>query len=279
MNVNRISIVLAIVYRELALFRRNFSEFLAIWLIPIVFSLSIIFLPMSVFSSEAVIHRIEYILETPKRLSLKDVLVYIFTLSAIISLVVAVINDIVQSIHQERHGLEVLQTVLESSSLKSYIIVSSIIKSILVGFLSTIYLAITLCIVMGFNGVLLYIVLALPLMVSAIALGLYSTIIAIPITFYIRVDRPWTIANTLVPALLVGSGLYIPLYLVPLIIKLLAYSSPIPELCELMRLLVFTYLSPKVYLFMVLISMLLLLYLLVTHMFMHITELRVKRYG
>jgi len=169
--------------------------------------------------------------------------------------------------------------VLEATSLKRYLIALSIVKPPIITILSTIYLAIILPLATGLNGLIAYLILLPSVIVSGIALSMYALIIAIPITFYIRMSRPWVIPNTLIPALLAGSGLYIPIYLVPIVIRFIAYTAPIPHECEIIRIVALKGFSPQLFIPITMITILTMVYLSITSPLTYVSDRYVRRGG
>ncbi len=270
------SLVLAILYREFAFFKRLFSEYFVVWFIPLLFSLAVVFLPTTIFERSAVVSRISYILGV--EMSFSEILLYSFAVSAIMSLTITIVNDVIQSLYHEKSTTGVLQLILETTSLRTYIASLSVVKPVLVTILSTLYLAVVLPLVGGFKGLILYAVLLPSLIISGIALGLYSMAIGIVLTFYTRISRPWTIPNTLTPALLAGSGLYIPIHLVPIVIRYIAYTAPIPQECEVIRVLATRGFVPELLLPITMITVLIAIYIAITSPLAHIAD-RGARHG
>ncbi len=227
------SVVLAIAYREFIFFKRFFSEYFLLWVIPLIFSLGIVFLPTTIASRAAVLRRFSTVVGGS--FSFTELLTYALCMSAIMSLVIAIVSDVFQTLHQEYRVLGAMVMVLESTSVTTYALATAFVRSLIMGVLSTLYLVAVLPLINGINGLITYATLLPPIIISSIALGLYSVAIAIPLTFYVRLDRPWTVANTLAPALLAGAGLYIPIKLVPIVLRAIAYTAPVPQLCTTVR--------------------------------------------
>ncbi len=227
------SVILAIAYREYIFFKRFFSEYVVSWVIPLLFALAIVFLPTTIASSTAVTRRFSTVLGSGY--SLQDILIYSICMSAVMSIVISIVSDLVQTLYHEYRTLGIMNVILESTSLTTYVTASAIVRSLMMGLLSTLYLIAVLPLIAGLKGLITYLILLPALLVSSLALGLYSMVLALPLTFYLRIDRPWTVTNTLAPALLAGAGLYIPIKLVPLILKVIAYTAPVPQMCEVVK--------------------------------------------
>jgi len=271
------SVIVALVYREVTLFKRHFSEYLIIWFIPSLLSLAVVLLPMTMFKGEEVIRRVNYVLGA--ELDFNHVIMYSLAISSIISLTLVIIDDAVNTLYHEKNTTGVLQMILETTSLKTYLIALALVKPPLLTLLSTMYLAIALPLAGGFEGLTLYLTLLPSLLISSTALGMYALIISILVSFRIRISRPWTISNTLIPALLAGSGLYIPLKLVPLFLRIFAYTAPIPQECEIIRILAFKGLSVEILIPITLMVMLMAIYLSINTPMAHLTDLSVRRGG
>ncbi len=271
------SVIVALVYREVTLFKRLFSEYLMIWFIPLLFSLAVVFLPTTMFKGEEVIKRVSYVLGT--ELDFNHVIMYSLAISSIMSLTLVIIDDAVNTLYHEKNTTGVLQMILETTSLKTYLIALALVKPPLLTLLSTMYLAIALPLAGGFEGLTLYLTLLPSLLISSIALGMYALIISILVSFRIRISRPWTISNTLIPALLAGSGLYIPLKLVPLFLRIIAYTAPIPQECEIIRILAFKGLSVEILIPITSMVILMAIYLSINTPMAHLTDLSVRRGG
>ena len=227
------SVILAIAYREYIFFKRFFSEYVVSWVIPLLFALAIVFLPTTVASSTAVTRRFSTVLGGGY--SFEDILIYSICMSAVMSIVMSIVNDLVQTLYHEYRTIGIMNVILESTSLITYVAASAIVRSLMMGLLSTLYLVAVLPLVAGVKGLITYLILLPALLISSVALGLYSMVLALPLTFYLRIDRPWTVTNILSPALLAGAGLYIPIKLVPLVLKAIAYTAPVPQMCEVVK--------------------------------------------
>jgi len=238
------SAIAAVAYREAVWFKRFVADYVVAWVLPIFFGLGVIFLPSSMGSVSSVLSRMSSVLGT--KVTLSEAVAYGISLSAIISLVGAIVGDVIQTTVSEARIMGILDSVLVSVDLGSYVTAVAIVRSVLLGFFSTIYLPIALVAVLGLEGLRAYAFLALPLLASSIALGLYATSIALPVAFFVNISRPWTLSSVLVPAILAGAGLYIPAYMVPAILRAIALTTPVPELCEALRILILKGLSGSI---------------------------------
>ena len=271
------SVILAILYRDLAFFKRWISEYLVLWMIPMIFSLAVVFLPATLFESSAVVQRVSSVLGA--KLSLRDVLLYAITQSALISLTAVIMEETINTLYQEKNFVGVLATVLESVSLRTYLACQALVKPVVLSITSTLYLAVVLPLIGGLDGLVLYIYILPALIVTGIALGFYGLIIAIPLTFYTKISRPWTITNTLIPALLAGSGLYIPLKFVPIVLRALAYTAPLPHTCEVLRVIALKGFSSQLATPMFLITILLAIYVSIDTWLTNLSDRYVRSSG
>lgn len=227
------SVILAIAYREYIFFKRFFSEYVVSWVIPLLFALAIVFLPTTIASKGAVIRKFSTVLGSGY--SFQDILIYSLCMSAVMSIVISIVSDLVETLYHEYRTLGIMNVILETTSLTTYVAASAIVRSLMMGLLSTLYLVAVLPLVAGLKGLITYLILLPAILASSLALGLYSMVLALPLTFYLRIDRPWTVTHILAPALLAGAGLYIPIKLVPLVLKVIAYTSPVPQMCEAIK--------------------------------------------
>lgn len=271
------SIVLAILYRDIALFRRWFSEYVVLWTLPLVFSIGAFFLPATLFEIEAVVNRFSNIVGV--QLSLSDMVLYAITISAIMSMTILIVDETINTLYQERKLVGSLQVVLEATNLRTYLICQALIRPIVLVIASTMYLPIVLFLVSKIKGLTIFVYVFPSLMVSGIALSLYGLLIAIPITFYIEVDRPWIIASLLMPALLAGSGIHIPIRLIPLAIRLIAYTSPLPYECEILRIMLLRGLNSEIILLITIIVIALAVYTSINTWFTMKTDRYSRRIG
>ncbi len=235
--------IVAVAYREAIWFKRFVSDYIVAWILPLFFGLGIVFLPASIGGVSRVLARMSSVLGA--QLSLSQAIAYSLALSSVISLVSAVVGDIIQTCVSEVRVLGVLDSILLGVDLGSYVVAVAMVRSIMMGFFSTLYLPIALTAVLGMKGIITYLVLTPALLASSIALGLYATAIALPIAFYANISRPWTVTSLLIPALLAGAGLYIPAYMVPAVLRAIAFTSPVPELCDAIRIIILKGFSPQ----------------------------------
>jgi len=276
--VGVVAAVRAVAYRELIWFRRFIGEYIVAWIAPLVFTMAAILLPAAISGTSMVSEKLSSILGV--KVSFHDAIVYGIALSAILSLVAAVVNDIIQAIAGEVKFVGVMDTILEAIGLRSYLTAVALVRPLALTILSTLYLAPVLSIVLEpLKGLILYAMLLPGLVLSGIALGGFALAIGVVVAFYTRISRPWIVPNTLVPALLAGSGIYVPLSMVPLVLRVIALASPVPEACELVKLVSLTGASPELASYMAIIAFLYTIYISVSSILSRSSEWRLRRGG
>lgn len=271
------SIILAILYRDIALFRRWFSEYVVLWTLPLMFSIGAFFLPATLFDVEAVVNRFSDIVGV--QLDLGDIILYAITISAMMSMTILIVDETINTLYQERKLVGSLQVVLEATNLRTYLLCQALIRPMVLVIASTMYLPVALFLTAKVKGLIVFAYVFPSLIVSGIALGLYGLLIAIPVAFYVDIDRPWIIASLLMPALLAGSGIHIPIRLVPLAIKLIAYTSPLPYECEILRVMLLRGLNSDILWLITLISIALAVYMSVNVWFTMKTDRYSRKIG
>ncbi len=272
-----ISIAKAVLYRETVWIRRFLPEYVVLWTISLLFSASVVFLPATLSDISTVCRRFSELVG--HSLALEDALALSICVSSIIALVASIVNDIVQTMYNEARVIGVLNTILETTSIARYTTASTLVRSVITSILSTLYLAPSLALVKGLDGLALYLYMAPALIVSGIAIAFYSLTIGVVLTFYSRISRPWTVTNTLVPALLAGSGLYIPITLVPIALRAFAYTSPVPLANEVAKTIALVGYTPRLALTMLIITALTCLYLSISTTVSLRTDKAIRRGG
>ena len=226
--------VAAVLYREVVWFRRWFLDYVAAWIMPLVLGSAVLFLPMATGASlQSVLTRVSRVLGVG--LDLRSAVIYSLTLSSLISMVSAVVGDVSQTLINELRIAGTADLVLECLDLPSYLVGVALVRSTFLSIASTLYLLPTYLAVEGLSGLGIYAAVLVTIVLSGIALGFYTLALTITIVRLVDVSRPWTLSNLLVPLLLAGSGMYVPVTLVPLALRLFAYTSPLPELCKALR--------------------------------------------
>lgn len=230
--------VVALVYRELAWFRRFVGDYLFMWLLPLFFVFAVIGLPASISGLEPAISKFGKVLGV--EVSLSEAIVAMVALSSIVNLVAGVVGDALQVLYFEFRSEETVSTILITVGVKRYVLATAFTRPIFIAVLSTLYVLVSFTLLQGFNGILLY-ALLLPIFVaSSIIMGLFSTSIAVLMYYYGGVRRPWIVTNLLVPAVVSGAGVFIPVELVPWYLRLVSQVTPIPQVAEAIRLITIT---------------------------------------
>lgn len=227
-----LNIAKAIVYREISWFKRFLPDYVVSWILPLAFSLGVVFLPATLSSPTAVIKNMSILFGV--EMDLKTAYSIALILTGIINVVAMTVNDVMQTLFAEFRFMEVGSMILEATSLVKYIALNAILRPLLMTPLATVYMAPLLLYLNGIDGFTEFLIVEAILVLTSVVLGLYATIFAIPLTFHTSVSRPWTIANILAPAILAGTGIYIPVELVPLALRLIALTTPVPETCKVL---------------------------------------------
>jgi ABC-2 type transport system permease protein len=273
--IGLLNIVLALTYRELVWFRRFLADYVVSWVFTAFISLSIILIPMSISDVGVVISRFSSLVGV--ELDLGTALLVSVLLSSIVPVVAVCVNDVAHTIFAEFKFIDVGPLILESTTLKYYLLANAFVRSSLMTLGITAYLLPVLTYVLSSYGILVFLIVELSLQISAMILGLYTTLVASLITFYTNVSRPWVIANLLPPLILSGSGIYIPTYVVPLILRVFAYVTPVPYVSKVLQVVATCLSLPEVLTFLTIATILLTSYLLITTVFSTRLEFRVRR--
>ncbi len=271
------SLALALLYREVAILKRRFPEVVTMWTFSILFSLSVIYGPSMFLNTE-----VEYVLKRlsilfGKTLSFNEALLLMLTLSAAISLTSIVMSELSQQVINDKLT-GAIEHVLLGTSLTRYYLTYSIVSSIVIAPVSTAYLVPLMILIEGVNGLVTYMYLLPMFLISCIALMLYASIIMVPVSYLTKFQKLWIIPSLLVPMLLAGSGVFIPLAVVPIFLRILAYTSPLPETCEILQEVLLNVPS-KAALPIVLLAIMFTLYLVVSSGVVRLTESRSRKQG
>ena len=273
--IGLLNIVLALIYRELVWFRRFLADYVVSWVFASFISLSIILIPMSISDVNIVVLRFSSVVGM--ELDLSTALLVSILLSSIVPVVAVCVNDVAHVIFAEFKFIDVGPLILGSTTLKYYLLANAFVRSSLMTLGITIYLLPVLIYALSFYGLLVFLIVELSLQISAIILGLYITLVASLITFYTNISRPWVVANILPPLILSGSGIYIPTYVVPLILRVFAYITPIPYVSRVLQTVAICLSLPEILTFLTVAVILLTSYLVVTTVFSSKLEFRVRR--
>lgn len=265
----------ALVYREIVWFKRFAADYIVSWILPLAFSLGVVFLPATISNINTVVSRMSSLYNY--QMDLKTAYSLALAVTGIVNIVAVTVNDVIQTMFSEFRFMEVGWMILETTGLVRYSIANAIIRPAIMTPLTTLYLAPILIYLHGLGGLATFAVLEAAFEVTAIALGLYATVIAVPLTFYTRVSRPWTITNVLAPAILAGAGVYIPVNLVPAILRFFAYTTPVPRSCEIVYLIAIKGVPSEFVEFMAISSFAVALYVTLSGLLSKNADIRVRR--
>jgi len=265
----------ALVYREVAWLKRFIGDYVTIWLLPSIYGLGIVFLPTLMSDIDFVLQRFSNLFNHP--MGLTDALVLSLSLSAILTVVAVTVGDVVQTLYAEFKVYGSFTIILETVSVSTYVLATSFMRPLIMTVLSTLYLIPALSILLGPAGLYLYFQLLIALTLSSLVLGVLSGIIGILIVFYTNVKRPWSVSSTIVPIMLSGAGVYIPIHLVPLILKTISSITPVPYTVELIQLIVLKGFSLEVSTPLVIIAMLFTAYYLTAFGISKNVDVRVRK--
>lgn len=229
-----VGLLRAVAYRELVWFRRFLADYVVSWIFPSVLSLMIIFLPTLVGGIDVVLSRFNSLFGV--NVDVTQVLLASVVISGLVPVVAITITDVCHTIFAEFKYLEVSTTLLECTSLKEYLLANALVRAPIMTFCITLYLIPITILLSGINGLLTYVYVEIILQLTSITLSLYSTIIATLLVFYTGISRPWTVINLVPPAILAGSGIYLQGYTIPLVLRVFALTTPVPQVSELLKL-------------------------------------------
>jgi len=224
----------ALLYREFVWFKRYFPDYLGMWAIQLGFSIGVVFMPAYISGGQA------YVLSRLKTLygvefTAGGLIAFTLTLSSLIGVVALIVGDVFSTLYYEFRIAETNLTVMEASSLADFLFYNALGRSSLLCFFATLYLLALLPLMKGLEGLFLYLAVLALLLPASIALGLLSSILALATITLTPVRRPWAIANLIPPILLASVGLYIPVELVPFLLRLVAYITPLPFVVEALQ--------------------------------------------
>ncbi len=265
----------ALLYRELIWFKRFLADYIVSWVLPSAISFMIIYLPVTISDVNVVIDKFSSIVGV--RLDITSVIIVTLIMSSLIPVVSVVINDIIQTLFSEFKFLEVSSTILETTTIRRYLLANALVRPILMTFFVTMYLIPALTAVLGLHGLVVYIYIELALQLTSMVLGLYAALFAMLITFYTNISRPWSIANSIPPAILAGSGIYLQAYSIPPILRLFAQTTPVPQAVELIQVIALGMSAPNITHFLAVTAVLLSTYLTLTGFMGVKTDIKVRK--
>ncbi len=230
-----VNIFRAVIYRELKFLRRMMPEYMFLSFQSILFALSIIGIAMSVSGISGLVSKFSQIFNISGKISLTDIIAAVIAFSGVLSLTADCVGSISQVIIYEANVVDILHLIAQSTYLYLYYMIYALIYGLLSGLVSTLYVLILLVMTLGVYGAYIYLMLIPVYIVTGIALSYYTLIVTLPLTYIVKMRRYWTISQVLVPVLIAGSGVFIPVSLVPLFLRVISYTSPLPEICTILQ--------------------------------------------
>ncbi len=238
------SVVMAVLYRDTRVLKRRMYAMISLYIIPIIFSLAIVYAPAAVTSPSQVLQRFRLLTNLPIE-NLSELLALMLYFSSIISITAIGTSTAYWVAEDDVH--EVLYSVLKYTTLSRYVLAELAVAP-LQAVISTIYLVpATIPLIGVVKSVMLYL-MYLPIAVVAMSvLMIYGYTIGLLIVRLLRTSEVWIVSNWLLPLILLASGIYIPLSLIPAMLRYFAYTTPVPYIMEIAKLiLVFRSLSTQV---------------------------------
>jgi ABC-2 type transport system permease protein len=269
------SIASAIIYRELVWIRRFLADYIVSWLLSLIYPLGVVVVPSALSGSTTVVERFSALYGI--EMSLGDVYTIVIILTGMINVVSVIMYDIIGTLFTEFKLMDVGPMILEASSIARYAILNAILRPLIMALFSTTYLAPLLLFISGYKGLLEFLIIELALILSAVALGLYASIFATLLIFFTSTSRPWTIVSVLTSAILAGTGIYIPTELVPLVLRLIAFTTPVPQTCRALFAIAFKGFSQVLVAFGSVLAFSIVLYLGVSGALLKYAEFKVRK--
>ncbi len=230
-----ISILRAVIYRELRFLKRMIPEYISLSFLSTLFAMSIIGIALSVSGFNGLISKFSQIFNISGKISFTDIIAAIIAFSGLLSLTTDCVGSISQVIIYEANVVEVLHLIAQSTYLYLYYMAFGLVYGLFSGIVSTLYILILLLMTIGIYGAYVYLILLPIYVITGIALSYYTILITLPLTYIVKMRRYWTISQVLVPILIAGAGVFIPVNLVPLFIRVISYTSPLPEVCMILQ--------------------------------------------
>ena len=115
-------------------------------------------------------------------------------------------------------------------------------------------------------------------MLACFSLSVYGLVIGLLVVRILRTSEIWLVTGWLIPLILLSSGIYIPLVLIPEALQYFAYTTPVPYLMELTKLVLIYRAMSRVTIIQFLIYVLS-LYLISTIVLSRSCEIVIKREG
>ncbi|NPA23097.1 MAG: hypothetical protein GXO23_02200 [Crenarchaeota archaeon] len=230
-----VSVFRAIIYRELRFLKRMMPEYMSLAFQSTLFALSIIGIAMSVSGVSGLVAKFSQIFNISGKVSLTDIIAAALAFSGLLSLTADCVGSVSQVIIYEANVIDILHLIAQSTYLYLYYMTYALIYGLLSGIVSTLYVLVLLVVGLGAYGAYVYLMLLPAYIVTGIALSYYTLVVTLPLTYIVKMRRYWAISQVLVPVLIAGSGIFIPVSLVPLFLRVISYTSPLPEVCTILQ--------------------------------------------
>ncbi len=263
------NLILAALYRDAVTAKRFFYLYITTFIITLLFPLSLLYVPnLAVgMSLEVITKRLSSIMEVPF-ISPREAVALLIIISTMISGIILALWSAIDVISDDL-WLRTIDDALICTRLYKYLyayLIAMILIDIPLSYMPSAILAMAL---MGFNlDFVVSALLILPtLMISALSIGFFSITLS---SLILRLKEPWIVLNNIVPLLILGSGVYFSMKLVPFIIALIASATPVPHA---------TYLVKTVLVFRgFLSSEILIAFVIVTFVYVILSRISAKRY-
>lgn len=230
-----INVLRAIIYREIRFLKRMIPEYISLSFLSTLFAMSIIGIALSVSGFNGLVSKFSQIFNISSKITFTDIVAAVIAFSGILSLTTDCVGSVSQVIIYEANMIEVLHIIAQSTYLYLYYMAFGLVYGAVSGIVSTLYILILLLMTLGIYGAYIYLILIPIYVITGIALSYYTITITLPLTYIVKMRRYWTISQVLVPILIAGAGVFIPVNLVPLFMRVIAYTSPLPEVCMILQ--------------------------------------------
>ncbi|MGC9121616.1 MAG: hypothetical protein ACP5HP_01600 [Thermogladius sp.] len=214
-------------------FKRYFSDYLGLWLTEVGFAVGVLLTPAYIYGSQSVVSKAGELFGVKPAFT--DLLVFSMVLSALLGVVAIISGDMVGTLYYEFKIAESTVLIFEATGLTHYIVVNAVVRSIVNTLLSSIYLLPVLGALKGASGLITYLVVVMILVPAGVTLGLLASIVGLSVIYFVDVRRPWSIAQLLPPVILASSGVYIPVRMIPLALRVVGYITPVPFVVEALQ--------------------------------------------
>lgn len=229
--------IVALAYREAVWFKRFIGEIALTWIFPLFFAIAVIGLPAAVSGVDVVLSKFGSL--AGFHVTFREAMLAVIASSSVLNVVAVVVGDVMHTLYFELRTEETVNTVIVATTIRRYATATAIVRSLIMTSMSTPYLLVAFTAFQGLGGLALYALVMVPLLLSSACLGFLSVSIALLSYYYAGVRRPWAVTGLLIPAILAGSGVFVPLELVPRYLRLFAQVTPVPYTAEAVRSIVF----------------------------------------